>query len=197
MMGTPIHELEGASDINGIQGVADMQYGAMHNLQAEQGHNARHAIQQAQHNPYYSIPDAQSGSYPNYTQYEGSATCPVQPHHQVIPNHQGPTMEELAKEIGNTVPNASSSMELALENLTDEPVENDGGYLSFIPEVAREPLILLAVYMILSHPQVRTTLGQYINQINPGPTGRVSMTGVVIYGVILATLFTIIKKYLL
>lgn len=187
MEGTSIQELyekERMDQLNNMRQTQDfqnMQYGAMQNLQAEQGHNAANHIQQAQHAAYYNIPE--NHSYPRMDQYEGGCQ---------------PGMEDLARDIsvGLGQDNFAGSLSED-EDASVVVARKNGGLLSAIPEMFREPLIILVLFVILSQPQVRNFIGTYIKQINPDSQGRVSMLGVVIYGIILATLFSLSKRFLL
>lgn len=164
---------------------SQMQYNAMQNHQHEQAHNGAHHVQQAQHDPYYNIP--QNNEYPRQTQ-----TCPMQ-YPQVVPE-TGNSIEELAKEISD---------ELQSENMMSEAPEQfetstntNGGYLSMIPQMLREPLIILVIFIVLSQPLVRKTIANYIPQINP-INGAVTQMGIIIYGIILAVLYVFLKKVLM
>lgn len=70
------------------------------------------------------------------------------------------------------------------------------GVVQKIPEMFREPLILVIVYVILSTDIIKNTIGEYIPQIKP-KDGSVNFIGYLIYGIILAILFTVIKKLVL
>lgn len=70
------------------------------------------------------------------------------------------------------------------------------GMVQKIPEMFREPLILVIVYVILSTDIIKNTIGEYIPQIKP-KDGSVNFIGYLIYGIILAILFTVIKKLVL
>ena len=65
-----------------------------------------------------------------------------------------------------------------------------------MPEFLREPVIIVVVYMILSTDVVKKTLATYIPQLK-SETGAVPFLGVVIYGIILATCYYILKTMLL
>lgn len=94
-----------------------------------------------------------------------------------------------------------------LDSLTDDDGDDDDNsdkndsignkLVSFIPKFLREPLLVLILFLILSHPGVRTFLGTYIPQINPNTDGIVSFSGVFIYGILLASLFLLFKQFLL
>jgi len=72
----------------------------------------------------------------------------------------------------------------------------DKGFFK-IPEILKEPLIILIIFIIMSLQPVRDTFGKYINVINPNQqTGEVSILGITIYGLIFALLFVAIKSIL-
>jgi len=68
---------------------------------------------------------------------------------------------------------------------------------SYIPDILKEPLLLIIIYVVLSQGFVRKGIGSYISYINPGQDGYVSFIGYVIYGTILAILFMFFKKILI
>lgn len=172
MNGTFISELNEKDQYENIRNLTDMQnsqYGAMQNLQYEQGHNAPHTIQQAQHDAYYR------------SQMVPQNTCAV------------PNMEDLARDISRGMPaEAIEGVDFA-----EDDASSKDGMLSFLPEVLREPVILIVLFLVISHPIVQEKLAVYIPQTAPDATGKFSFTSVLIYGVILATLFVLAKKLLM
>ena len=158
------------------QDMQNQQYGSMQNLQFELAHNAANTIQQAQHNPYYALNNDRNEYY------------------------DGTDMEDLAKDISKNLPNEPIS-EVVSENIDSSETETETGiiskYFSFIPQVLIEPILLVLIFIILSQPVVKQNIGNYIKQINPDATGKVSQIGIVIYGIILAVLFSLTTKFLL
>ena len=67
----------------------------------------------------------------------------------------------------------------------------------YIPDILKEPLLIIVIYIILSQDFVKKSIGEYISYINPTPDGSVSLIGYLIYGTILASLFVILKKIIL
>jgi len=65
-----------------------------------------------------------------------------------------------------------------------------------MPEIIKEPLIILILFVILSQTIVRKLIGEYLPYINPDGSGKVSFVGIVIYGLILSIGFVIVKKFL-
>lgn len=63
-----------------------------------------------------------------------------------------------------------------------------------IPEAIREPLAILILYILLSNEHVKLFIGKYVHHINPDDTGKVPLTGIIAYGIILAVLFSVTKK---
>lgn len=187
------------------QNMQNMMYGTMQNQQAEQGHNAAYTIQQAQHAPYFNIPN--NYGYPAQSQVQyGGPTCPNEPEYPgvVADLEDHPDMEDLARDIANNLP--SDSYKRGLEHMEGIPTlhgeettitTKSHGIMWNVPKMLREPLIILVLYIILSLPAVYTFIGKYVKPINCDATGRVSFAGVVIYGIILATTYALTKKILL
>ena len=102
-------------------------------------------------------------------------------------------IEDLANDISDKI---------SIDNLSKvhELMEADSpkkGYLAIIPEILREPFLLLAIYLILSLQPVKEFIGKYIKYINPTSEGNVPFSGIFIYGLILTILFILIKRLLL
>jgi len=58
----------------------------------------------------------------------------------------------------------------------------------------KEPVIIIILYVFLSQEAVKNAISTYVPQINPSEeTGSVTTIGVIIYGVILAVLYAVIK----
>jgi hypothetical protein len=183
MGGTSIQDLhrreknEQYESIRKQQEMQNMQYGAMQNLQYEQGHNAAHSIQQAQHDPYYALNNG-----PKYPQNP--------------PTMHGSDMEDLARDISDNLP-TDNFIPGFTEFDEDSVVKQSGGVMGYIPSLLREPLIILVLYVVLSQAFVYKTVGKYIPQINPDGTGEVSFYGVIIYGLLLAITYALAKRFLL
>jgi len=62
-----------------------------------------------------------------------------------------------------------------------------------IPEFVRDPLLIWIIFILLSQNFIKQLIGKYVKQINPNEEGVVSLLGVVIYGLIFAVLFGLIK----
>jgi uncharacterized membrane protein len=76
------------------------------------------------------------------------------------------------------------------DKITLETIDVEVDYLKFLTEF----IILLTLYVILSQPFVISVMTNVISQLNPSDEGTVSMTGIVIYGLILAILFFITRR---
>ena len=62
-----------------------------------------------------------------------------------------------------------------------------------IPEFVRDPLLIWIIFILLSQNFIKQLIGKYVKQINPNEEGVVTFMGVVIYGLIFAVLFGLIK----
>ena len=109
-------------------------------------------------------------------------------------------IEELVRDISDNLPEENVSTSDPIKEKLLRNQKNDKSYDTYfnnIPEGMRECILLLLIYMILSNGSVKRFIGKYIKQINPGENEKVSTLGVFIYGVLLVTLFKMIKIYLL
>lgn len=197
MMGTSIQELnkkgnnEYFENLRNLQTMGQVNYGAGQNMHYEQGHNAAHNMHQAQQNQYYNMPN--TGNYPQFIQPDqqnpGYLTkqCSQTQAKEVV------DIEELAKEINDNL------TEDTFASVSEGEEEKSSGMnlLGSVPAVLRDPIVILILFILLSQPVIKDTLGKYIPQINPDFEGKVSFTGVVIYGILFAALFALVKKFLL
>ena len=100
-------------------------------------------------------------------------------------------MEELVKDINDNIPDESLNSEIQDNDdiekyITSPSLHND----------IKEYVMFMAIYIFLSQASVKLSLGNYIPQILPGDRGKVSMTGIIIYGSLILILFKLAKKYL-
>lgn len=208
MDGTSIHDLHKKEkmgqyeDIRMMQGMQNGMYGAMQNYQYEQGHNAHHNVQQAQHAPYYNIdlPGTIGVDYPQYTTNKeccGMKSVPMANQYPEAILEDIPDMENLARDISDNMPEDTYMSKSSEVEEEDKTTRERKGILNIgkrIPERMQEPLLIIIIFMILSQPRVRMMIGKYIPQINPDRTGQVQLIGIVIYAIIFAVLFGVIKK---
>src|SRR3989338_11045334 len=87
----------------------------------------------------------------------------------------------------NSDTDVSTEGEIISDNQTDtEPVPKKKSKYS-LQYFAKEGLLLLVLFIILSQPMIRNAIGNYVPHINPKEDGALSLLGVLIYGVILST----------
>ena len=79
----------------------------------------------------------------------------------------------------------------------DDKKEKKETFMDKIPEILREPLIIVVIYMLLSTNIVKKTLSAYIPQIRPTGDGNILFVGIFVYALILAICFIILKKLLM
>lgn len=198
MLGTTISNLnkKDSSDyydnIRNLQDMGQTNYNAGQNMHYEQGHNAAHQMHQAQQQPYYNIPNALP--YPQQGQPSKQAPGYLTPKEQQKLAQEILDMEELAKDINDNLPDDTFA---SVSESEDQSSSGSLHLLSNIPSLFREPIVILLLYILLSQASVKDTIGTYIKQINPDVEGKVSFAGVLIYGVIFAALFALVKKFIL
>ena len=198
MTGTAIQDLSrkskrgGYEDIRNLQEMNQTKYNAGQHIHYEQGHNAALHMHQAQHVPYYQSQG--TNDYPQFINNNGNGNqFPGYLTHRKA--QEAIDIEELAKEINTNL--GEDTFSTGSDNNEETGGSIKQTLVGNIPDIIREPLLLLIIYIILSQPIIKETLGQYIQQLNPDMEGKVSFTGVLIYGVILATLYAVAKRFIL
>jgi hypothetical protein len=110
-------------------------------------------------------------------------------HHEQDIQKEPFDIDELAKDINDNL-NEKEEFD------TDSEEKDSDNFTLSIPNNFKDPLLLLIIFVILSQSSVRQLFGKYITFINPDEEGVVSLMGIVIYGVILVTIYMLIKKLL-
>jgi hypothetical protein len=81
---------------------------------------------------------------------------------------------------------------------TDNEVKHKSGLYGELVNMLKEPFLLIFIYVLLSQGFIKKLFSGYFNQLHSNPeTGGVPITGVLIYGVILTTIFMISRKLIL
>ena len=109
--------------------------------------------------------------------------------------NNNPNIKNLVNEINNDLEDDFDDV-ISEEDL-EENIVIKKSMLKKIKENIYEPIILLLLYVLLSQGSVRIFIGRYVKQINPNRDGIVGLSGLIIYGLILAILHQIIKTYLI
>lgn len=114
-------------------------------------------------------------------------------------NNKNLDIEDLAKDINDNL--SDDPYPISISDIEDElqqtQSKESSKLIDKIPQFLREPLLILIIYLILSWPPVQINLAKYIKQLQPDADCKVSFTGVLIYGIILVTIYAIAKKILL
>jgi hypothetical protein len=178
MSGTSIIDLqkqqeEKNNDINNYNIDRMTQYNANQNLQYEQGHNDAYSVMQNQQDPYYNMRNVIN--YPNNPQIDSN-------------------IEKLANDITTNMPGNKFS-ENILNDLQTETIEELSHNTNY-NHLLKKYMIILVIYIILSLPYVRITLGKLIPMINPNIDGNVPISGIIIYGVLLIALVALTNNIL-
>ena len=83
------------------------------------------------------------------------------------------------------------------ENEFDESRGKFGKYHeknSYVPDILKDPIICIIIYVVISQSFVQRALGNYISHVVPRADGTVSFVGQLILGTILGILFVFFKK---
>lgn len=106
-------------------------------------------------------------------------------------------MDQLAREVGESLDNINQQPPPQKIVPKQKPQHEANGVVKKIPVFLREPLIIVVIYVILSLDVVKRTLASYIPQLKPSADGGVMFVGIVIYAMIIAISYAVIKKLLL
>lgn len=202
LMGTSIQDLHQSKENNDyyyenirkLQNMNRVNYNAKQNMQFEQGHNAEQQMHEAQHAPYYD--SVNCTNYPQFNQptkqMPGYLSSNLGPNRG---NSEMPDIEELARDINENLPEDNfASVSESGEEISHK---HENRFISGIPKILREPLLILLIYIVMSQSVVRESLGKYFNQLNPDSEGKISFWGILIYGIIIAVIYAILKKFIL
>ena len=113
-------------------------------------------------------------------------------------------IHHLVKNINQSLDDYAPSKSQNTEDSEDDSTEKEEDINSkikssdsYIPEILKEPLLIIIIYVIMSQGFVRKSIGSYISYINPNQDGYVSLIGYITYGTILALLFMFFKKIII
>lgn len=186
MSGTTIMDLRKQKEIDELKKKHELgnyndgrmtQYNANQNLQYEQGHNDAYDVTQVQQDPYYRMQNV--SGYPSNPEISNN-------------------MIKLNNKISSTMPEKKYSDDDIISDIIKEEFESEKENDSKINynTIIKESIIILVIYMILSLPVVQKNIGKLIPMINPGYNGSLSMSAVLIYGIILVILVALVKNLL-
>jgi Fe2+ transport system protein B len=91
----------------------------------------------------------------------------------------------------------SSVSSESIEDFSDEEINEKPKDNKTFSIILKESLIILVLYVCLSFGFVKTFVGNNIKYANPRNDGSLSFTGVIIYGLLMAVLFMLIKYLIL
>ncbi len=77
------------------------------------------------------------------------------------------------------------------------PVPSTNKYLSMIFDESfdiKDFFLLFGIYFLLSQNMIKDFFGKYFGCLNPDEDGKVHIQGVIVYGLILTTLYMLVKK---
>jgi hypothetical protein len=119
-------------------------------------------------------------------------------------HQQQKDMAYLVSDINKSLDNLSPSSKIDSEIDTDtesteieEVNESKKNLSTYFPDSVKEIVLLVILYVTLSSEFVKGNVGKYIKYINPRQDGTISMIGILIYGIMLASVFALSKRILL
>ena len=120
-------------------------------------------------------------------QYKRNVILPNTPSSKAPPHIN---MDQLVHKICDTLP-AKKQIDVLS---TDTEESNYVKQKMYIYRYIGEFSIILILFFIMSQSVVRKIIGKYITSINP-IDGKVSNVGILIYGIIFAIIFLVVKKF--
>jgi len=222
-MGTPLKDLKSNlnpyDDIKRLQELQQTHYNTTSHTQHEQNYNPQYNMEQQQphykeysqvDHPQYPLQDIQQREQQEMQQLamqqeemQRQQQEEMQRHQQQKSRQQKHQSKHQSREISDLTREISENLkENNDDDYTSDEVKKtheveETGYISYIPSILREPLIVLFLYVLLSHVFVRESIGKYIKQTTPNEMGVVTFAGILIYGIIFATLFGIMKYFII
>lgn len=149
--------------------------------------------------------DAVMGTYDQYQQYQNMDQGQIyqqMPNQMYMGQHPGQMsrsqydvaddIEDLVRDINDNLP---EDISMGTEPQKEEAKESNS-ISKKIPDDLVDAVLLLVVFVVLSQGKVKEFIGNYVPQINPDADGKVAMTGVVVYGVILVAVYKLVRYYL-
>lgn len=79
----------------------------------------------------------------------------------------------------------------------DEKPKPRKNFMETIPEWVKEIVLFVIIYFIFSLGFVKSGLGKYIKYVNPNEEGEMSFIGIIIYGILLISVFLIARYFIL
>lgn len=165
--------------------------------QMQQPQMQQHQMQQPQMQQYSNVPQQvpmQQMQHPQQ-QYQQSSQVKMN-----IPEYSNqdeyiPPKKWMKKEISDPelLGSSKSKKKKLLKSKKIKKVEKTISQL-FYDEI-KEPLIVLILYLILSHPGIFNLFAGQLKYLRPRPDGQMHLIGFLIYGSILSSMFYLIKKF--
>ena len=106
-------------------------------------------------------------------------------------------IKDLALDINKDLEEKENINNNTEESILSDTENNKSNNEKYIKHFLYEPLLLLIIYLIFSQDFVRKFIANYISYLNPKSDGTISIIGVIIYGIILVTIYTLSKKIIL
>lgn len=185
--GTPLEYLDDNSQISRMQTIQDMTYNAMQNSQAERNNNMNNTIQQAQHDPYYNVPN--NYGYPQTG--AGCTQCEMDPTQPLNTFNQRQTLpiNDLVEDINTNMPHERMMVAEHME----APYQMS--WMDWLLVEFKEAAIVFVLFVVLAMPRVQEGICNLLRGVFP-TCGEPNTTTIVIFATIMAGVYWAIRKYL-
>lgn len=106
-------------------------------------------------------------------------------------------VNDINKDLDRFIPSRSRDTDDDDSDDTEKYIQPRKSIRQYIPVFAKEMMLILVLYVLLSQGFVKKAITKHITYLQPNQDGGVSMFGIVIYGTILSILYIIFKKILI
>jgi hypothetical protein len=111
------------------------------------------------------------------------------------------SINELKENINNKEKNKEKNKPKTIEKMTKDSSSEVKKSNDIIEKIlsyddVRDFMIIFAVFFLLSQDMIKDFFSEYVTYLNPDDEGKIGVKGVFVYGVLLAVLFLVIRKFL-
>ena len=81
-------------------------------------------------------------------------------------------------------------------NEIQESKESNESFTSSITELLKDPVMILVLYVAISHPSTQSVLGKWIPNLCPGEDDELGLTNLLVQGALLVTIYFAFKLFI-
>lgn len=113
-----------------------------------------------------------------------------------------PDINHLVSDLNKSLDNYSpSNQDIPSEDYDSDDdsdiKEKSQSSFAYVSDSLKEPLLLLVIYLLLSQSYIQVLMGKYVKLLGQNENGTYGFLSILIYGIILVTLFIVLRKLLI